>query len=90
MVVSIQPIGRSKHLKVALVLETNDEGAARLLDSGFYIQDVLNTFLRSVDATVLEDPASMSRLRAQILRRIRAIVPDAEISNVLITEFLLT
>jgi flagellar FliL protein len=77
-------------LKVSLVLETDDEGAEALQDSGFYVQDVLNTFLRSVDVSVLEDPASMSRLRAQILRRIRAIVPDAEVTNVLITEFVLT
>jgi flagellar FliL protein len=90
MIVSIPPIGRSKHLKVSLVLETDEDGAEILLDHGYYIQDVLNTFLRSVDASVLEDPASMSRLRAQILRRIRAIVPDAEVQNVLITEFVLT
>lgn len=90
MVVSISPIGRSKHLKISLVLETDGDGAAELLDHGFYIQDVLNTFLRSVDSEVLEDPAAMSRLRAQILRRVRAIVPDANIQNVLITEFVLT
>lgn len=90
MVVSIQPIGRSKHLKVSLVFETDDEGAEIMLENGFYIQDVLNTYLRSVDNTVLEDPSSMSRLRAQILRRIRVIVPDASVTNVLITEFVLT
>lgn len=90
MIVSITPIGRSRHLKVSLVLETTDDGAEALLENGFYIQDVLNTFLRSVDAAVLEDPASMSRLRAQILRRIRAIAPDADVTNVLITEFVLT
>lgn len=90
MVISIQPIGRSKHLRVSLVFETDDEGAQLLLDNGFYVQDVLNTYLRSVDHTVLEDPSSMSRLRAQILRRIRVIVPDASVTNVLITEFILT
>lgn len=90
MVVSISPIGRSKHLKISMVLETDDDGAAELLDHGFYIQDALNTFLRSVDSEVLEDPAAMSRLRAQVLRRVRAIVPDANIQNVLITEFVLT
>ncbi len=90
MVVSIAPIGRSKHLKISLVLETDDDGADQLLDNGFYVQDVLNTFLRSVDSEVLEDPAAMSRLRAQILRRVRAIVPDANVQNVLITEFVLT
>lgn len=90
IIVSIQPIGRSKHLKVSLVLETDDDGAYALLNHGFYIQDVLNTFLRSVDAEVLEDPASMTRLRVQILRRVRAIVPDASVNNVLITEFVLT
>lgn len=90
MVISIQPIGRSKHLRVSLVFETDDEGAEILLANGFYVQDVLNTYLRSVDHTVLEDPSSMSRLRAQILRRIRVIVPDASVTNVLFTEFILT
>lgn len=90
MIVSISPIGRSKHLKVSLVFETTEDGAEVLLENGFYVQDVLNTFLRSVDAQVLEDPTSMSRLRAQILRRIHAITPDADVSNVLITEFILT
>ncbi|WP_425409239.1 flagellar basal body-associated FliL family protein [Hyphococcus sp.] len=90
IIVSIQPIGRSKHLKISLVLETGEEDAAMLLENGFYVKDVLNTFLRSVDASVLEDPAAMSRLRAQILRRIRAIVPGAHVENVLITEFVLT
>ncbi|MCK5748115.1 MAG: flagellar basal body-associated FliL family protein, partial [Oricola sp.] len=59
-------------------------------EHGFYVQDVLNTFLRSVDSQVLEDPAAMSRLRAQLLRRVRAIVPDADVRDVLITEFVLT
>ena len=90
MVVSIAPIGRSKHLKISLVLETDDDGAQELLEQGFYVQDVLNTFLRSVDNEVLEDPSAMSRLRAQILRRVRAIAPDANVQNVLITEFVLT
>ncbi|WP_133162289.1 flagellar basal body-associated FliL family protein [Hyphococcus luteus] len=90
MVVSISPIGRSKHLKISLVLETDDDGAEQLLENGFYVQDVLNTFLRSIGSEVLEDPAAMSRLRAQILRRVRAIVPDANVQNVLITEFVLT
>lgn len=90
IIVSIQPIGRSKHLKISLVLETREQDAEIMLEHGYYIKDVLNTFLRSVDASVLEDPAAMSRLRAQILRRIRAIVPDAQIENVLITEFVLT
>lgn len=90
IIVSIQPIGRSKHLKISLVLETGEEDAEMLLESGFYVKDVLNTYLRSVDASVLEDPAAMARLRAQILRRIHAVVPDADVENVLITEFVLT
>lgn len=90
MIISIQPIGRSKHLKVSLVFETDEDGAAALLNNGFYIQDVLNTFLRSVDSTILEDPSAMARLRSQILRRVKSVAPDANVTNVLITEFVLT
>ncbi|WDI31536.1 flagellar basal body-associated FliL family protein [Hyphococcus flavus] len=90
IIVSIQPIGRSKHLKISLVLETGEEDAETLLEHGFYVKDVLNTYLRSIDGSVLEDPAAMSRLRAQIQRRISAVVPNAQIKSVLITDFVLT
>ncbi len=90
IIISIQPIGKSKHLKLTLILETADEDAELILEQGYYIKDVLNTYLRSVEGDVLEDPAAMTRLRAQILRRIRAVTPGAHIENVLITDFILT
>lgn len=90
LVVSINPIGRSRHLKVVLAVETAPEEADAIRQRALHIRDAYNTYLRSVDASIFEDPAAMSRMRSQLLRRTRAIAPDAEIKNVLITEFILT
>ena len=90
IVLSIKPIGRSKHLRISIILETNSDDAHRLLSHSYHIKDVLNTYLRSVDSGEFENPAEMTRLRKQIARRIQSAVPQTEIKNVLITEFLLT
>jgi len=90
LVVSIQPIGRSKHLRVALVLETEPDYSASVLEKAHHLKDAFNTYLRAVDATEFEDPSAMSRIRAQLLRRAQVVAPYAHIRGVLITEFVLT
>lgn len=90
LVISIRPIGKTKHLRISLVLETSTEEAATLLTRIFHVRDILNTYLRSVDREAFENPAAMARLRSQIRRRIHAIAPDVTVDNVLITEFILT
>jgi flagellar protein FliL len=90
MVISIRPMGARRHLKLALIIETPSEQADALLSRTYHIKDVLNTYLRSVNSDEFEDPAAMSRLRAQIRRRIGAVAPGIAIDQILITEFVLT
>ncbi|MEM9015080.1 MAG: flagellar basal body-associated FliL family protein [Pseudomonadota bacterium] len=90
LVISIRPIGRSRHLKITLVIETTPETAETLSGRAVHIKDAMNTYLRSVDVSAFEDPAAMSRLRAQIQRRARIVAPNTDIKSVLITEFILT
>ena len=54
------------------------------------IQDVLNTYLRSVNVAEFEDPAAMGRLKLQMQRRIQFVLPEVPIEAVLVTEFILT
>ncbi len=90
MVISIRPMGSRRHLKLALIIETPSEQADTLLSRTYHIKDVLNTYLRSVNSDEFEDPAAMSRLRAQVRRRIGAVAPGIAIDQILITEFVLT
>ncbi len=89
-VISIQPIGRTRHLKISIVLETSPEHEETLIAHSYRIRDVINIYLRSVDGAELENPAAMTRLKTQIKRRVRLIMADDAVENVLITEFILT
>ena len=53
------------------------------------IVDALNTYLRAVEVRDLEDPAALTRLRAQMLRRVQIVTGAGEVRDLLVTEFVL-
>jgi len=53
------------------------------------ILDVLNSYLRAVAITDLEDPTAMARLRAQMLRRVQIVTGEGRVRDLLVTEFVL-
>ena len=53
------------------------------------IVDVMNGYLRALDAAELENPAALVRLRAQMLRRIQIVTGEGRVRDLLITEFVL-
>ena len=53
------------------------------------IVDVMNGYLRAMDKAVLEDPAGLVRMRAQILRRIQIVTGEGRVRDLLVTEFVL-
>lgn len=90
LVVSLNPENGPKFLRITMQIETpkgNEETVVGVMPR---LRDVLNGYLRSVEESDLADPASMARLRAQMLRRLQLVAPEAEISNILITDFVLT
>ena len=54
------------------------------------ILDVLNGYLRAVDIGELKDPAALTKLRAQMLRRVQLVTGGGHVRDLLITEFVLT
>lgn len=52
------------------------------------VVDVMSTYLRAVDASLVEDPASMLRLRAQMLRRIQVVTGEGMVRDLLVSEFI--
>jgi flagellar FliL protein len=52
------------------------------------VVDVMNTYLRAVDAALIEDPASLLRMRAQMLRRIQVVTGEGMVRDLLVSEFI--
>lgn len=53
------------------------------------ITDVLNTYLRAVEASDLDRKTALVRLRAQMLRRVQIVLGDGRARDLLITEFVI-
>jgi flagellar FliL protein len=89
MVVSLGPDASSRHLRFSAQVEVVDTAVADVTLLSPRILDVLNSYLRAIDAKAIEDPSAMARLRAQMLRRIQIVTGEGRVRDLLITEFVL-
>ncbi|MEP2470041.1 flagellar basal body-associated FliL family protein [Roseobacter sp.] len=51
--------------------------------------DVLNGYLRAIDAQDITNPSALTRLRAQMLRRVQVVTSPEQVKDLLIMEFVL-
>lgn len=89
IVVSLGPDSGSEHLRFTAQLEVVDSAAADVTTLAPRILDVVNSYLRAIDTSAIEDPHAMARLRAQMLRRIQVVTGEGRVRDLLITEFVL-
>ena len=89
MVVTLGPNAASKYLKISISIETSKDHVKTVERLAPRFRDVLNTYLRAVDEKDLVEPFAMTRLRAQMLRRIQVAASSDAVSDVLITDFVL-
>lgn len=90
LVVTLGANARSRYLKISISLETTKNHQKSLTDLTPRIRDTLNNYLRAVEEEDLMRSSSMARLRAQMLRRLQLVAPSEIISDILITDFVLT
>lgn len=90
MVISVGSAGKAKHLKFGAALEVEAEYKEEIELLKPRILDVLNTYLRAVELRDIENPAAMTRLRAQMLRRVNIVTGEGKVIDLLITEFVLS
>ena len=88
----VVPVGtgapRQRHLLATLTIETTADAEPRLRHLEPRVVDVLNTYLRAVEPSEIEDPAAMLRLRAQMLRRVHLVAGAEGVQDLLISEFI--
>ena len=53
------------------------------------IVDVLNSYLRALKVADIESPAALTRLRGQMLRRIKVVTGQERVNDLLVMEFVI-
>ncbi len=79
----------SRHLKFHAQLEVNADYAADVEKLRPRIMDVLNSYLRAVELSDLEDSMALMRIRGHLLRRIGIVTGEGRVRDVLVMEFVL-
>jgi len=85
LVVSYAEAGQSRHLRFRAELEVPAKQAAEVTR----VVDVLNTYLRALRLSDLEESGAILRLRGQMLRRVQAVVGEGRVNDLLVMEFVL-
>lgn len=89
LVISLGDGANGAHLRFRAQLEVasaREQEVAALMPR---IVDVLNTYLRALETPDLADSAALTRLRAQMLRRVQIVTGGGRVRDLLIMEFVL-
>ncbi|MEO0751020.1 MAG: flagellar basal body-associated FliL family protein [Pseudomonadota bacterium] len=81
--------GSGTHLRFRASLEVDasaEQDVTRLLPR---VVDVLNSYLRAVEVADLQDRSALTRIRAQMLRRVQVVAGGGQVKDLLIMEFVL-
>lgn len=89
LVISLGPGARMQHLRFRAALEVPSVHAAEVTAVMPRVQDVLNSYLRALEPADLEAQGALIRLRGQMLRRVKIVVGEGRVANLLVLEFVL-
>ncbi|MEO0939499.1 MAG: flagellar basal body-associated FliL family protein [Pseudomonadota bacterium] len=89
IVISLSPPAHNQHLIFRAKLEVPSQYAADVALLLPRVVDVLNGYLRALELGDLESPAALTRLRAQMLRRVQVVTGQGRVKDLLIMEFVL-
>lgn len=90
MVISLSPSSQGRHLRFRAQLEVPSQYASDVESILPRVVDVLNGYLRALETSDIESPAALTRLRAQMLRRVQIVTGPGRVNDLLIMEFVLT
>lgn len=89
MVISFTAQGRRQHLRFAATMEVAAGDEAEVTALTPRVVDVLNGYLRALELSDLEDPMALTKLRAQMLRRVQIVTGKGKVRDLLVMEFVL-
>ncbi len=80
--------GRQRVLRLGVTLETPEDMVDFINPNDPQLRDAFMGYLSAIEMKQVEDAAFLVRLRAQLTRRARFVLGEANVQNVLITDFL--
>ncbi len=89
VIVSLGPSSAGRHLQFRAQLEVPsqyEEDVTTLLPR---VVDVLNGYLRALETQDLESASALTRLRAQMLRRVQIVAGPGRVNDLLVMEFVI-
>lgn len=89
LVISLGRMAENRHLRFRSQLEVDPQYLDDVTVLAPRVMDVLNSYLRAVSVTDLEDPAALVSLRAQMLRRVQLVTGEGRVRDLLVMEFVL-
>ncbi|MEF3048936.1 flagellar basal body-associated FliL family protein [Pseudotabrizicola sp. L79] len=89
LTITLGPDSAARHLRFGAQLECAPGHAEELRQMAPRVLDVLNSYLRAVELRQLEDPHTLPKLKAQMLRRIQIVTGEGRVTDLLISEFIL-
>ncbi|MCB1343191.1 MAG: flagellar basal body-associated FliL family protein [Pseudooceanicola sp.] len=89
VVISLTSAAHVRHLKLTAQLEVENAYKADVETLLPRVLDVMNSYLRALDASDFADPAALTRVRSQLLRRIQIVTGAGRVRDLLIMDFLL-
>lgn len=87
--VTMPPNAKNAHLRFTAQIEVPSEYRADVEHLMPRIQDIMNGYLRALNARDIEGPGSLFEIRLQLFRRIVAVVGLGKVNSLLVTEFIL-
>ncbi|TCO73376.1 flagellar basal body-associated FliL family protein [Rhodovulum euryhalinum] len=89
LIITLGPEVQGRHLRFQAQLEVTPAYQQEVTLLMPRVLDVLNSYLRAVEADEFERPTALITLRAQMLRRVQLVTGQDRVRDLLITEFVL-
>ena len=89
LTITLPSSSRYKHLLFRAELEVTKQYKSEVETVLPRVVDVLNSYLRALEVSDIEEPAALTRLRSQMLRRTQIVAGPGRINDLLIMEFVL-
>ena len=89
MTITMGRAADNRHLRFRAQLEVPSARAERVTMLLPRVVDVLNSYLRAVELSDLQDPSALVRLRAQMLRRVQVVTGQGNVNDLLVMEFVM-
>lgn len=89
LVVSLGKDAGGRHLRFAAQIEVPRAHEQEVRSIVPRLVDVMNTYLRAVDISHMEESTALIRMRAQLLRRLQLVAGEGRVRDVLVTEFVI-